>query len=412
MLLEFSVTNFRSIKEKQTISFIKAKLKDNNLKDNYTTVSLSRNQKQTKSLEVLRSAVMYGANASGKSNIVLALKVMIDVIDDSFGYKQNEGIPNIEPFLLSNTTRNQPTEFEIDFINNENIRMVYGFSATKEKIIDEWLFSYPKGRAVTLIERTDTHHWGKMDALKGNKKAWKDSTKDNSLFLSTARQYNSEQLKFKIGLRFLDEDIGVPVITHKKSEENKEKILDFLKESDSNITEFTSKEKLVTEQDLPDFIKNHIESSGEDINKFKTLEVKTYHQSEEGETIEFKFKKQESQGTQKMFALAGYWLDVLENGYTVVIDELNNSLHPHLVKFLVNKFHSSANTNGAQLLFTTHETSLLNPQIIRRDQVWFCDKSHNATAIYSLVEFRSRKDDAFEKFYLSGRYGAIPYIEE
>jgi len=413
MLLEFSVTNFRSIKEKQTLSLLKTK--KNELPNNFTTVTLSTG----KTLDVLNSAVIYGANASGKSNLVLAMEAMIGIIENSFGYQLNQGVKNIEPFLLARENVNQPTEFELDLIDS-GVRYVYGFSATKNKVVDEWLYQYPKGSPQTLIDRQSTNQWGAMTALKGRKKTWQESTKDNSLFLSTAVQLNSESLatifsaisKIKNVSGELKGGFSFTCHQANESKENAQEILSFMKEADIGIEDFSVLKEKIDEEKIPNEIKNILTERGEDLSSLSRFEVKTHHMSSEGDIVDFDFKDQESDGTQKLFRLAGPWLDVLENGYCLVMDELHNSLHPKLVAHLVQMFHDpELNKNGAQLIFVTHETSLLNQEIFRRDQVWFCEKENNATELFSLADFSVRKGhENIERFYLSGRYGAVPYL--
>lgn len=408
MLLEFSVTNFRSIKEKQTLSLLKTT--KNELKDNFTTITLSTG----KTLDVLNSAVIYGANASGKSNLVLALEVMLKIIKNSFSYQPNKGVKNIEPFLLAKESVSQPTEFELDLVNDE-VRYVYGFSATQDKIIDEWLYQYPKGSPQSLIDRQSTSQWGSMSALKGKKKIWQESTKDNSLFLSTAVQLNSKLLatifsaidKIEITPGELSIGFGFTCYQANKSKENTQKILHFMKKADIGIDGFS-----VLEEEISDEIKKFLEEKNKNLSKIKSLRVETQHTSDDGSMITFDFEDQESDGTKKLFRLAGIWLEVLENGYCLVMDELHNSLHPKLVKYLVKMFHDpEVNKHGAQLIFVTHETSLLNQETFRKDQVWFCEKENNVTEIFSLADFKVRKGvDDIEKAYLSGRYGAVPYL--
>ena len=402
MLLEFNVTNFRSIKEKQTLSLLKTK--KNELENNFTTISLSKG----KTLDVLNSAAIYGANASGKSNLVLALQTMFSIIEQSTSYQKNQGVLGIEPFLLSTETQNQPTEFELDFIDN-GVRFVYGFSATKEKIIDEWLYQYPKGHPQVLIERTNTNTWGAMTALKGNKKLWQESTKDNALFLSTAVSLNCEQLSdlshyMVLGVDFhlYDNDNFLSLVSFKN---NEDKLLQFIQQADLGI----DKVKIVEEkmQNIKGKSYRMVHTSDGGVG----YKAEIYHIMEDGNLMKFDLQ-QESVGTKKMFALAYHWLSVLENGHTLVLDELQNSLHPKLVEYLVKMFHDpELNKNGAQLIFVTHETSLLDQEIFRRDQVWFCEKENNATELFSLADFSVRKGaENVEKFYLSGRYGAVPYL--
>ncbi|MBE8190521.1 MAG: ATP-binding protein [Candidatus Thioglobus sp.] len=408
MLLEFSVTNFRSIKEKQTLSLLKTK--KNELENNFTTITLSTG----KTLDVLNSAVIYGANASGKSNLVSAMNDMIAIILQSANFQLGEIVP-VEPFLLAKKNASQPTEFELDFVENK-VRFVYGFSSTRGKIIDEWLYQYPNGRPQALIEREKTNEWGAMGALKGNKKLWQDSTKENSLFLSIAAQLNSTQLAniFRAMNKIQSAVIGVDMrITLNKVKENKRQILDFLSFADINIVDIEYEEIEVPVDEIPkhqraSVVINGVERQAE---KYISARISCIHKTDDNKLQTFALG-QESAGTQKLFNLAGIWLNILEDGYTLILDELQNSLHPKLVEYLVKMFHNpELNKNGAQLIFVTHETSLLDQEIFRRDQIWFCEKANNATELFSLAEFKVRKGvDDLEKAYLSGRYGAVPYL--
>jgi uncharacterized protein len=409
MLIEFSVANFRSIKEKQTLSFIKTKKTE--LEQNYTTCTLSTD----KTLELLNSVVIYGANASGKSNLIQALQVMVQIVMKSANYQQGESIADISPFLLSDATSNKPTEFELDFLY-QNIRYVYGFSASQSKIIDEWLFQYPKGRPQNLIERNNTHEWGAMSALKGNKKLWKESTKENSLFLSTAAQLNCEPLNPAFAalntIKFGVKEFQHHLTCHYAQGKHKPEILRLLAEADSGIQDFSVdevKSEALATGTFPYVVRDQTISS----YGAKTYDITIQHKTDTKTRVGFPLST-ESVGTQKLFAIAGPWLEALEKGYCFVIDELHNSLHPKLVEYLVSMFHNpEINQHGAQLLFATHETALLNQCVFRRDQVFFCDKNPDdqVTQVYSLSDFSPRKGvENLERSYLSGRYGAVPFF--
>ena len=412
MLLEFSVTNFCSIKDKQTLSLLKTK--KNELTNNFTTITLSTG----KTLDVLNSAVIYGANASGKSNLVLALWSMLNIIRGSFGYQPNTGVKNIESFLLAKESKNQPTEFELDLIDN-GVRYVYGFSATEDKIIDEWLYQYPKGSPQNLIDRQSTSQWGAMSALKGKKKTWQENTKDNSLFLSTAVQFNSESLGvvFSAMQKFrgmLEEgSFNFTCYQANESKENAQEILNFMQAADVGIENFVVSKETLEEAEISDEMKKLLVKQGEDLSKIKRFKVEFQHVSDDGSVVSFNFQEHESEGTQKLFMLAGVWLHILAKGQCLAVDELHNSLHPKLVAYLVSMFHNpEINKHGAQLIFVTHETSLLKQDTFRKDQVWFCEKENNATEIFSLADFKVRKGvDNLESAYLSGRYGAVPYLK-
>ncbi|ELX8377527.1 ATP/GTP-binding protein [Providencia vermicola] len=414
MLIEFSVENYFSIKEKQTISLVSGKFKELT-KNVYYPDEISN-------LGILKSAVIYGANAAGKSNLLLAVRSMVDIIIHSSSNNLGEPLP-ITSFKLSSKTINAPTEFEIVFIV-DGVRYQYGFSATSDKIVDEWLFAYPKGRAQKWFERswndkTLEFDWDFGSYLLGEKQVWQKSTRDNALFLSTAVQLNSEQLKplfswFKNSIKLS----GVSGWSNRFSasrcmDEYKSNILNFLKSADVGINDiFVKKEKFDPNEvpnEVPDELRKAIieSMSGEDL-----YDISTVHINDEGKEVRFSLGE-ESHGTQKLFALAGPWLDALDSGYTILIDELHDALHPKLVTYLVNLFNDEEfNKKGAQLIFSTHETSILNQNIFRRDQIWFCEKNElSETNIYPLTDYSPRKGrENLEASYLDGRYGALPFI--
>lgn len=417
MLIEFSVENYRSINDKQTLSLIANK--SNELNENVYRMEGNVN------LNVLKSAVIYGANAAGKSNVLLAVRAMRNLVTQSASTKQAGEEVDVNPFKLNSESINKPTEFEVTFVA-EGIRYQFGFSATQERIIDEWLFAYPKGRPQKWYTRAwnkdkMSYAWDFGTYLQGEKQVWQRSTRDNALFLSTAVQLNSEQLKpiftwFKKTLRLS----GIAGWSNGFSaknciEETKKNILSFLKAADVGINDvLVKKEKFNPEHlpsDMPEELKKIFISNMKDEEIF---DVTTVHYNDKREPISFTLDE-ESDGTQKLFSLAGPWLDSLENGYVLLIDELHDTLHPKLVSFLVGLFNSPVtNKKGAQLIFSTHETSILNQSIFRRDQVWFCEKNDlSATILYPLTDFSPRKGrENLEAAYLDGRYGALPFIRK
>jgi len=419
MLIQFSVTNFRSIKETAVLSLVKNKgleLKSTN--------SFQPDAPATP--ELLRSAAIYGANAAGKSNVIKALAVMQDIVTGSSSKGQVDTDLPLLPFLLDETSSKAPSEFEIEFIN-DGVRYQYGFSATRKRVMEEWLIAYPRGVAQRWIDRTydedeRKYHWGGMSKLTGKKQVWRDATRPNALFFSTAVQLNNEQLL--PAYRWFSEALHVVgfgrwsegfSIGQCREDGKKDEILDFLKTADVGIDNLEFEERKFSldslPQEMPDQLKEELSSKLEG----KTLiEVKTIHKNNHGKNVIFEMKE-ESDGTRKVFALAGPWLDTLENGYVLVIDELHDNLHPHIVKYLVNLFHSpDTNPKSAQLLFTTHDTSILDQEVLRRDQIWFCRKRKNSsTELYPLTDLSTRKEvENLERGYLSGRYGALPYIRK
>lgn len=417
MLIEFNVSNFLSIREKTSLSLVAAKglelASGNTFTSDTPTVP-----------SLLRSAAIYGANAAGKSNLIKALQVMRRlVLQSSTVIQAGERLP-ITPFLLDEENFLKPSEFEVTFVS-QGVRYQYGFSATPERIIDEWLLAYPFGYAQRWIERrydeqNQSYYWGSMGKLVGKKQLWQEATRPNALFLSTAMQLNNQQLKpvfswFANTLHVAEFGRWLPVFSMKicEKDDTKNRVIAFLQAADVDIDDIELEKEKFNPQNLPDDMPEEIKRQLEEKFKDKPIvQVKTVHKLGTGRKILFDLDK-ESDGTQKIFALAGPWLDTLENGHILIIDELHDNLHPLMVKFLVGLFHNQeTNPKNAQLIFTTHDTSILNQDVFRRDQIWFCEKTPaQNTIVYPLTDFSPRKGvENLERGYLSGRYGALPYL--
>lgn len=330
---------------------------------------------------------------------------------DSAKEQRGDSVP-VVPFLLDSATEKSPSEFEAIFIA-DGVRYQYGFSATSERIHEEWLFAYPNGRAQKWFGRAwdaekKTYAWEKCKPLTGQKQTWQESTRQNALFLSTAVQLNSKQLQpvydwFRKTLRTANFAGLSPSFTASlcKNPEQREKVLAFLKAADLDIQNVIVESEKFSAKHLPD-----------DMPDNEIFDIKTVHQSVEGRLVSFNFDD-ESDGTKKFFAFAGPWLDALKKGFVLIIDELHDNLHPKMVQFLVQLFHNSeTNPKNAQLIFTTHETSILSQEIFRRDQIWFCEKGNDqSTRLFPLTDFSPRKGrENLEANYLAGRYGALPYL--
>lgn len=419
MLIEFKVKNYRSIKEEQTLSMVKSNAKE--LEDTNTFIT----PEKKKPIKLLSSATIYGPNASGKSNLLKAMKTMQRlVLDSDSKIKRGKKLP-ITSFLLDSDTKEEPTEFEIIFVSEE-VRYQYGFILNNEVILEEWLYAFPEGPSQTWFEREykedkETTDWYFGSKFAGNKKIWSESTRENALFLSTAIQLNSEQLKpvydwFNEKFHVLESTARLdPNFTYELYGQEKYKVLinKFLNVADLDIEELKITEEdfdlSKLPEDMPDTLRNKI---AEDFKDKKLLDVASKHKSIQGEDIYFDFDE-ESDGTRKFLAFLGPWIDTLENGYVLVVDELHDNFHPLMVRFLIELFHSKeTNKKNAQLIFTSHETSVMTQEIFRRDQIWFCEKKNKATELFSLAEFKPRKGVTdIEKSYFSGRYGALPYFK-
>ena len=416
MLVEFSVENFRSIKDEARLSLVAGPGKEHR-ETHLVTPELNEG---VRSVPLVRSAAIYGANAAGKTNMVRALQAMQRIVTRSD--RELQDLP-VAPFQFDLESKEQPTTFEVIAIANR-MRFQYGFSVRRDLVTEEWLYAWPRGRIQFWFERNTNAKTGAVsckfgDKLVGDKEVWRRATRPNALLLSTAVTLNSEQLKsvfdwFHDNLHIA----GVGGWANFFSVEwcngdRRAEVVRFLRSADLAIDDVRvilkefSPEMLP--EDLPSELKQHVQ---ENMSGAKFPEVRVSHDTSGDRPVELDLDD-ESDGTQKMFALAAPWLDTLANGHVIVFDELHDNLHPALVRFLVDRFHHpEANSKGAQLVFTTHDTSILNQDVFRRDQVWFCERnSRHETRIFPLTDFRPRRGvENLERSYLSGRYGALPYI--
>ena len=417
MLIEFSVANYRSLRDRQTFSLVKSAGTELQTTNTFRTQGVE-------AFNLLRSAAIYGPNAGGKTNLMRALQTMEFIVLNSATSQQRGDPLPVEPFLLSSKPRNEPSEFEATFMV-DGIRYQYGFSATAKRIHEEWLFAFPRKRAQHWFSRAwndnkQAYEWEMGNSLSGEKQLWQKSTRDNALFLSTAVQLNSTQLQpvydwFKKTLRTANVGgWGLGFSASLCENDEKQRVLEFLKAADLGIEDIRVKstpfDPDVLPEDVPRAVRDHV---AKDMKNKRMLDIKTVHTTSEGEEVVFDFFADESAGTQRLFGFAGPWIDSLANGYVLFIDELHISLHPQLVKFLVQLFHNDkTNPKNAQLVFTTHETSILNQEVFRRDQIWFCEKDESqASVVYPLTDFSPRKNrENLELAYLSGRYGAVPFV--
>jgi len=397
MLVEFRVSNFRSIREELRLSLVA-----NTDNEHSETHLICSGSKSTPSL--LKSAVIYGANASGKSNIINALAFMKGVVAESATQIKEGQKFHFQPFII------------------DGIRYQYGFSLLSERITSEWLLVYKTSKPQIWFDRRynskikeDEYTFSTF--LVGEKKLWQKSTRSNALFLSKAVDLNSSALRpvflwivQQLNIIGAGEQpmIEFSTVLAQQPEGNK-KLLDFLNAADFSISELSLEMRKTRELSLK------IEGEKPPVHQVLDSEALMpvfLHKGAEGAA---KFEiHDESTGTQRMFAFAGPILDVLQNGSVLIVDELDGSLHTKIVRFLLNVINSSiSNTNGAQLIFTTHDTSIMDVKLFRRDQIWFVEKDQShATHLYPLTDFRPRKNEALEKGYLVGRYGAIPFIND
>lgn len=420
MLIEFSVTNFRSFKEKQTLTLAASKYFREHGEFNCFDSGVKGLPK------LLRSAVIYGPNASGKSNLIASLSFVKFMVLSSTKKIQEGDELDIVPFLLDQTSKDKDSEFELIFLEG-GIRYQYGFALNRKRVCREWLIAYPEGRPQKWFERVykpdtnvDTYEFGLKFQGGRLRQDWKSATRSNALFLSVAVQFNSEQLKpifnwFQKRLRTINSPIFLRpeyTISICEKENGKKSVIDFLNAADLSIADLAIDKENVSHENLPEDVPNAIkEKLRKDKSNLDLIDLKFMHKnSETGELVPINVQN-ESQGTKNLFAFAGPWLDVIGNDKILFVDEIDSSLHPLIVHQLVRLLHRSG--SKAQLVFTTHDTTILSQDIMRRDQIWFIEKDKsNASKLYPLSDFKVREHEALERGYLHGRYGAIPIVKE
>lgn len=398
MLVNFTFKNFRSFRDEMTLSMEAASIQE-----------LSEAVVKSCDEELLPVAVMYGANSSGKSNVLKALKAMRDVLLNSVKLNPKDKL-DAEPFCLDLTSAEQPTSFEIQFtLNGSKFR--YGFDYTANEILAEWLYEKCVGeREFELFLRSGNEFKiSKTRFAEGNGK--QDATPSNRLFVSLVAQLNG-----KLSQSILDWFSSIEYISGMDGKEYAGKTLEMLFLNQQGATEI---KQLFTETNLG-FNELDIELDDSVAMKMKAESVHNLYDAD-GTMVgvrTFSTDKMESEGTKKMIEIAGPLVDAILSGKILVVDELDAKLHPFLTRKIIGLFMDrEINRNGAQLIFATHDTNLLNLQYLRRDQIWFTEKDKtDSTELYSLVEFRDdagnkvRNDRNIEKDYINGRYGAIPFM--
>ena len=397
MLLEFTVGNFLSFKDKKTLSLQAGGISEH-----------KENVMKEGKYKVLRTAVVYGANSSGKSNFIKALDFMVNTVNNSSKLNSTDKL-NTTPFLLNTETEESPSFFEILFLYLGN-RYRYGFEIDNNKIHSEWLYILEKNSKKEEVYFIRNNEGIGVADFFEEAKGLEAKTRDNGLFISVADQFNGRVSK--VLLREISYIKILSGIDHQESV-NMTKVL--YNEDDLKI-------------ELIHLIKNlnlgfsnfniDADTKIEFKNRVSTIHKKYNNKGKFVSDVEFKLTDQESSGTNKLFDLAGYLVFTLHFGLQLFIDELDSKLHPILTQEIIKLFNNpETNPKNAQLIFTTHDTNLLGANLFRRDQIWFTEKDDfEATDMYSLLEFKDedgktiRKDRSFEADYIRGRYGAIPYI--
>lgn len=395
MLIQFSVENFLSIKDKVVLSLLASKDSEH---PEHLILDGNKNY--------LKSAVIYGANASGKSNVLNAFWFMVNYVLTSHNQQVHKAI-ECTPFKFDEKTPARSSSFEVIFTAN-GIRYAYGFSVTAKAVTEEYLYYYPNGRQAIIFERKDTTDF-RFTVDIDEQNTLKDRTSANKLYLSVASNWSYAKV-----IPVLEWFASCQIITKNsvadaygieaeqlKDDNYRQVIASMLRVADFGIHSLQ-----VRDSEL-------ILSKRSDI--FTSIDAVHTVQDVEGNTVSYTLNMtEESDGTNSYFKLIGVVKKALDQGTLLVADEMDAHLHPLLTKHLVSLFNSAEfNPNGAQLIFTSHNTNLLDLDVLRRDQIWFTEKDEQtaATDLFSLYDFSIRKDAKVEKGYLIGRYGAIPFIK-
>jgi AAA15 family ATPase/GTPase len=418
MIIRFRVRNYRSILNEQEVSFVAYNQREN---------PESLLQTETSAGALLRAIALYGANASGKSNLLSSLWFLRSAVRNSQRKWDSEGIP--VPQFAGERGQHANSKFVLDFIVN-GTRFEYGFETSRHEITSEWLYGFPTNRKQLWFSRTggSVYKFGKALMTGDDRKkssAIPSLVRKNSLFLSAAIQNNFASLRpmydaIVENTIFVNDDRqNVALTTAQRTIEDpamRNEIAPLLRAADLGLVGYEVEEEAMTEsqQQIFQAILSAVpeEKRPKDMIDYKFPKVEFVHEAAGGESFRFTVKD-ESDGTVAYFGLLGPITTALRSGGLLVIDELETSLHPLLAQSLVNLFGSPVtNPKGAQLLFSTHSPSMLGSDILRRDQIWLSRKTKESeTEIFPLSDFKARKGERVDKGYLQGRFGAIPFID-
>lgn len=415
MLIQFTAENFLSIKDRVYLSLEPSK--DSEHPENVATQG---------EYKAVTSAAIYGANASGKTSVFRAITTALIMIRNSNNIQITDRLP-VVPFKFDPDSKDKPSAFEFTFVASDGKKYIYGFSATADKITEEYLYYYNTAKPTLIFDLKEGEEPKYNRSYKVKLEAAHKMNTPNKLFLATATTWNAECTKvpFEWLAEYIDTFTDVMSLSgvafeKYRTDENKEYInftKDLLSEADINISNITVDAKeVIGGSNLPIQIMIQGKVIPPNEGKHYDIEIKTGHTivDEEGKKTEYSLLLQEeSLGTQLLFFYGPLLKDAFEKGKTLILDEIDKSMHPSLVRFIMNLFRDpDKNKSGAQLIVTTHETGILTLEMFRRDQIYFTEKDSKSgvTDLYSLDEFSVRKTENIEKGYLMGRYGAIPFL--
>ncbi len=427
MLIEFRFKNYRSFRDDVVLSMEATGLS-----------SFKNSLISYHNLKLLPGVAIYGKNGGGKSNIIRAFWFAVQFIKNAQRTQHENASVPVVPFMLNDTSKNQPSEFEFIYIIKD-IKYWYTFSATREKITKESLYHAPKGQKALVFLRENQKFSFTED--KPKRKLISETVAENQLFFSVACTMNdiacTNAMKwFREQIFFSRDYADIPkqLLDYSNDANMLKAISDYAKAADFGIEDMKFeidskevKEGLDFPKDIPEGIKEALnqfmnvlsETSNNSETKLKLGQVKatSFHQgqSEDGSLHLYPLElSDESDGTRKLMSIAPAIESALKKGGVLFVDELERELHPMLVDFIIAKFQSKkTNSNGAQIIFTTHNTELMNMELLRKDQFYFADKKHDdgSSELYSISEFTTKTTENIRKGYLLGKYGATPDID-
>ena len=404
MLLEFSCSNHKSIREKVFFSTLAGT--DTTYEDKIYIFD---------GLRILKSAVLYGANGSGKSNFIDAISFMKYLVTNSISNAPGQGIRQ-SPHKLEGFKKE--SAYKIQFVSNK-VRYAYGFSIKDMIVVDEYLYYFPNGRQTKIFERS-LEEFSAGSKFRGRLNTCKDVLKPNRLLLSCAANFSTVE-EITDAYRFFADEL---VIFKPGNEDNwmnyslyqiykdkriKDAVITFMNELGICIKdiEVSIDKKQLESSHLPSFLSDEFKKMLLE-RKFDAIDAKVVYDS-----FKTNLLNEESSGVKKLFGMLCPLIDIMANGKVLICDEIESGLHESLVFCLVKLFAEVNNNKFSQMIFTTHETGLLNLDVFRRDQIWFTElrEDDRSTDLYSLVEIKNvRKEDNFNRAYISGKYGAIPML--
>ena len=417
MLIQFSVKNYRSFKDVAVLSMTPS----SDVQKNENVSELENGER------VLNTIAIYGANASGKTNLLKAFTTAILLVKRSNLLQVDEKLNEIVPFIFDEETAKEPSIFEFIFISNAK-KYLYGFSATQTEIVNEYLYEYLTSKPSKIFERQNEVYTFTQAMNKQLRPIVNRNTK-NKLFLASATAWNNTITEpaykwFSDSINTFTDYEALPNLAFSRFEgseckDNMEFALNLLKSSDINIDEFTIESSEMSDEELTQLFGPFlplIKKSGNMAGQKKTVNMKHRVEDEEGNIRTYLLNlNEESRGTANIFYLAPVLCQALKCGETLIIDEIERSLHPILVEKLVALFNDPLiNKQHAQLIFNTHNINLLSLDIFRRDQIYFVEKDakKGSSELYSLDEFSVRKNENIQKGYMLGRFGGIPKVYE